>query len=153
MGISMQRIRRVYDAMTRAFELRHPFCSRLLFTDGKDVFLKSAESAEDSSFIEILSRQHYFKNVLEPFLKHIDYDEAHGLAQRWHIYSNVVIDPRVSFGKPVLEGSRISTYTIAREFLANNKDASFVANLYDISEAQVHSAFEFERSVKHLKVA
>ncbi|MBI2421495.1 MAG: DUF433 domain-containing protein [Candidatus Hydrogenedentes bacterium] len=153
MNISMQRIRRVYNAMKAGFGLRHPFCSELLFTDGKDLFLKSAQAVEDASFIDILTRQHYFTEVLTPFLGHIDYDHAVGMAQRWHIFPNVVIDPRVFFGKPVIEGSRISTYTLAREYIANGNDSDIVADLYDVSSLQVLSAFEFERDMGNLGAA
>ncbi|MBI1318332.1 MAG: DUF433 domain-containing protein [Candidatus Hydrogenedens sp.] len=153
MDLSLQRIRKVYHAMQENFGLRHPFCSSRLFTDGNEVFLHSAGAAGDDSFVEVLKLQHYFTEILKPFLRHVDYDEAVGLARRWHIHTNVVIDPNVYFGKPVVEGSRISTQILAREYLANHQDAEYVATLFDISEQQVLSAFAFERDVNQLKVA
>ena len=153
LGLSMQRIRLVYGALQEKHNLRHPFCSKMLFTDGKDVFVHGAEAAADATFVEVLTSQRYFPNVLAPFLKSIDYNATSGLAERWRIFDHVVIDPEVYFGKPVVVGSRVATQHIADEVRVNKGDTDLIADLYNLTEDEVRSAVAFEQAHSKRKVA
>lgn len=145
LGLSMQRIRRVYSALQYEHHLRHPFCSRLLYTDGKNVFVRGAEAVEDAAFVEVLTKQRYFSKILEPFLHTIEYGDS-GLAARWRIFNHVVIDPEVYFGKPVVVGSRVTTQHLANELHANAGDIDLVADLYGLPESVVKDAARFEET-------
>lgn len=145
LGLSMQRIRKVYAALQAEFGSPHPFCSNQLYTGGNTVFLRGTESASDAGFMEVLTKQHYFERILMPFLRCVEYDPGLGLARRWRISPGVVMDPGVALGKPVLEGTRLSTYVIAQEYFANHADAALVAALYGVDEASVLSAVQFEQ--------
>lgn len=45
-----------------------------------------------------------FPDIIEPFLKQLDYDPDTHLARRWHIADGVVLNPGILLGKPVVEG-------------------------------------------------
>jgi hypothetical protein len=47
----------------------------------------------------------------------------------------------------VVQNTGVSTYIIARQYVANNKDAALVARLFKITEAGVLNAYQFENSL------
>ena len=79
-----------------------------------------------------------------PFLKKIDYDRNTQQAVRWHIADRIVIDPKIRFGKPVVEGTGIATSILRDSFFANDEDAAFVARWFGIEAEQVMAAVDFE---------
>ena len=97
--------------------------------------------------VEVLSRQKVFVEILLPFLKRIDYDSATRLAKKWFITDEVVLDPLICLGKPIVEKPGIATAILAASFQANNQDAGVVADWYGVQQSQVCSAVESERSL------
>ncbi len=97
--------------------------------------------------VEVLSRQKVFVEILLPFLKRIDYDSASHLARKWLVTDQVVLDPMICFGKPVVEKVGIATAILAASYYANNQDAGVVADWYGVHSSHVLAAVEFERSM------
>jgi uncharacterized protein (DUF433 family) len=83
-------------------------------------------------------------------LDDVVYDPA-GNAKAWYprraLAPHVVVNPVISFGRPVLQKSQIPTNTIARAVKAEGS-ARIVAGLYDISEKQVREAVAFEENLR-----
>ena len=97
--------------------------------------------------IAVLFGQRVFTDILRPFLKRIDYDQATGLAKRWHIANLVVIDPTICLGKPIIEGIGITTAILAAAYEANDQNAELVADWYKVHSKHVIAAVDFERSM------
>jgi uncharacterized protein (DUF433 family) len=144
-GVSMQMIRKVYGAMRTDFGVEHPFSHASILTDGKKVFMQSAKAVKAQAVIEIVSKQNYMETVMKPYLERVDYNSQSSMAERWRILDGVIIDPRVNFGKPTVQGTNTSTYILANAFRANREDASMVANLFEVRREDVVHAVEFER--------
>lgn len=146
-GISLQYIRRVYDNLEKDYG-PHPLCSREIFVSDtnkkKRIFTRGLDEAETKQVIEALTKQRYFEQIIGPFLKKIDYDEASNLAIRWHIADMVVVDPSICFGKPTVESIGITTQVLASSYFANGQNAKTVADWYEIEERHVIAAVNFE---------
>ena len=88
----------------------------------------------------------------ETLLAPITFDE-YGVPIRWDISKEwriddpdaaVILDPRLSFGYPVLAGRYVPTYILHDALLAENGDHETVAEDYVVSVAQVRLAHRFE---------
>ena len=131
----------------RTMDTRNPFGRREILTDGKNVFVLGLDNKGAEAMVEVLSRQKVFVEILLPFLKRIDYDSATRLAKKWFITDEVVLDPLICLGKPIVEKPGIATAILAASFQANNQDAGVVADWYGVQQSQVLGAVEFERSL------
>ena len=146
--VSLQHIRKVYTHLFNELG-PHPFSRQELLVDKST---RRILSKIDMTLFDTLTKQAQIQKVIDGHLHSIEYGELSRLAQRWYIRPGVVLDPQVSFGKPVVRGTGITTFTIAQAFTANEQDAEFVGRMYDIAPSSVHAAVEFEDSVRR-KVA
>jgi uncharacterized protein (DUF433 family) len=86
--------------------------------------------------------------VVQPFLKEVDFDETNLLAFRWWPMGRsvpIVLDPRIAFGSPVLQGTAIRTNVAARTATTVSKEE--VAEAYDVDLARIVAAVEFEEQL------
>jgi uncharacterized protein (DUF433 family) len=97
--------------------------------------------------IAVLSRQRVFVEILLPFLNRIDYDSATRLARKWFAADQVVLDPMICLGKPIVEKVGVATGILAASFQANHQDSSVVAARYGVQRCHVLAAVEFEHSL------
>ena len=146
-GVSLQALRKVYKRLEKDLDTRHPFGRSEILTDGKKVFVLGLDDKGAEEMVEALSRQRVFVEILLPFLKRIDYDSATRLAKKWLITDQVVLDPKICLGKPIIEKAGIATAILAASFQANDQDAGVVADWYAVQQSQVLAAVEFERSL------
>jgi uncharacterized protein (DUF433 family) len=143
-GVSLQILRRVYGRLRGELKTAHPFCREELLSDGRNVFMRGMDDKGQEELKEILTRQKVFPEIILPVLKRIDYGKASRLAERWHIAHLVVIDPRICFGKPVVEPISIPTAILAAAYRANKEDPEVVASWYDVHASHVLAAVAFE---------
>jgi len=152
-GVSLQVVRKAYAVLARELSSRHPFCHSRLCTDGKSIFLIAAQEIQDESLSEVITGQHVFPQILDDYLLQIDYDASTKLAERWHVSRGVLIDPSVSFGKPVAESTGTTTYVLAGAYQANGERAGIVADLFGVSPNDVLNAVDFERQIRERRAA
>jgi uncharacterized protein (DUF433 family) len=143
-GVSLQTLRKVYRRMGDDLDTPHPFCRRELLSDGKTVFMRGLDHQGETELKEALTHQKVFSDIILPFLKKIEYSKISRLAERWHITPHVVIDPKICFGKPVVEAVSIPTAILANAYRANHKNARRVAEWYNVQPEHVDAAVEFE---------
>lgn len=91
---------------------------------------------------EVVSQQLFFPMVRER-LEKIEYAEDSELATRWQIAKGIVIDPDISFGQPVIHGTGVTTFVAARSYLANDRNADLVGELFGITPNDVLDAVAF----------
>jgi uncharacterized protein (DUF433 family) len=143
-GVSLPTLRRVYSRLEHDLKTRHPFCRQELLTDGEQVFVRSLDRVGDEEIYEVLTKQKVFPKLILPFLRQIDYDRLTIMAARWRITDDVVVDPAICFGTPVVSEAGIPTYVLNAEYRANGKDAEVVAGWYGVRPAAVLAAVRFE---------
>jgi uncharacterized protein (DUF433 family) len=147
-GLSLQYLRKVHEALLAEFEVDHPFCWKKLLTDGKRVFVHTADEIGEEHLKELLSRQHAFPEILAPVLKQIEYDPTSLLARRWNIAQGIIIDPGRQRGKPLVESAGIPTAVLDAAYEANGRDLAIVAHWYGVSQEDVRLAVAFEHGIR-----
>jgi hypothetical protein len=124
--ISLPKVRRSLRFINRHFDTPHPFVSEQFATDGIDLFL------EKFGRLITVDRegQTTIREALEGRLQRIDYvagfarrlfpvvrSESEPIAKQPKI---VVIDPRLSFGRPVVDGTGVPIAEIAERSLSTS---------------------------------
>ena len=145
-GVSLQRVRK---ALKEAEQLigGHHFAQRIFFTDGKNIYLKVKNDAD--ALMELLSGgQWVIAPIIKQLARQIDFDQPTGVAQRWYPLGPkglIVLDPRISFGKPTLRGRGIATANVYDLFLGENESVGRVCSWMNLEGKEVEAAVNFER--------
>ncbi|MGH7603364.1 MAG: DUF433 domain-containing protein [Gemmatimonadaceae bacterium] len=149
-GIPLQHVRRAAKWASDAFGTDHPFASQRVFTDGRSIF--SAVSTDDPPNIVKWEKgqmeQIIAGPVLDRYLSEIEFDPSTSLAYKWWPLGKtnpVILDPRVAFGSPVIEGTAVRTSIVAR--LAKRSSVTDAAVAYELQLRQAEAAINFEASL------
>jgi uncharacterized protein (DUF433 family) len=92
--------------------------------------------------------QRVFDRIIRPFLKDIEFDRDR-VPRRWwprgktHL---VALDPRRSFGEPIIFRDGVPTSVLARSVEANSS-LDEVARWFEIPAPSVREAVEYEQSL------
>jgi len=149
LGVSMPTVRRAQSVLQQQLGQEHPFCLNRFLTDGKRIILRELDKIGCEDLRDAVNGQRWFERFKE-VLHHVDYDTAtSGLAHRWRIKKGVVIDPKLSRGRPVVEGTGVTTFVLSNAFDANDRDAELVAGMFGVSTDAVRNAVSFEASIRH----
>ncbi len=121
-----------------AFKTKHPFATLKLKTDGVDL----AVDAGADLLIGNRGGQMAWKSFIGDRFKEFEYEG--GLATRWHVAgpnSSVVIDPRVEFGAPNVDG--VPTWAVRGRWEAGEAIGD-IADDFSLKNKQVIAALSFE---------
>jgi uncharacterized protein (DUF433 family) len=144
-GVSLQYIRRAHKKLKLDWQTNHPFSKQQIRTNGKEIFASWQDDPEWETIYEVITRNRVFESIILPTLQKIDYDPRSFLAVKWHLSDSVVLNPRVCFGKPIVEAVGITTHVLAASYVANAHNAKAVAEWFSIEEKDVIAAVEFEK--------
>jgi uncharacterized protein (DUF433 family) len=144
--IKLDRVRQALDYLSQEFQTEHPLIQHGFQTDGIDLFIDSMEKLVNVS----RSGQLTMRETLKLFLTRIEWDEQ-GIATRLfppipaeeNITKILCIDPRISFGKPIIVGSGIPTASIVDLYEAG-EEVEDIAHEFDCTIEQVSAAIRFE---------
>lgn len=151
-GVSMYVIRKTAEAAAQMFGVEsHPFFLKRFKTDGQTIYavmqLEEAEvQPEEMYLLDIHKRQHALMDIVAPFFLQFDYAVDSDTVQRWWPMGRerqVMVDPEVSRGAPVLASSGVPTLALA-EFAKAGRKVEVIADWYEISPGAVQDALEFE---------
>ena len=145
-GVSFKEIRAVREGLKQDHNTTHPFAMKGLLSDGKKM---TRQQSDGESLLLNEPGQRAFYGFLKAFYERLDFSEASDLAIRYYPLgrdSSIVVDPRVSFGRPVIKGTAITTETIRTHFTGGDQPKSIAVD-FEITEIQVDDALEFENSL------
>jgi len=146
-GLSMKAIRSGVNTARGLYGVERPLSLMRFKTDGRSLFAhETAEEAigRTSRFVNLSSAGQIAWEHIEDVLKDIDYESD--VARRWWPAGRdqqVVIDPRVSFGRPYVVRRGVSTDAVAGRFRAKEPLASIAEDL-DLTTEEVEAALRFE---------
>lgn len=146
-GVPLFLIRRTIEELKDRLGQTYPFTSTTFKTDGRRIFMEIVDRSGDPTLVDVVKRQNVMPKVIGPSLREgveLDLDAA----TRWYPVSRskaIVLDPRRSFGQPILAESGVPTIAIAGAVTAEDNDLARVARLYEISTADVRRAVAFEQ--------
>ncbi|MCW2275430.1 DUF433 domain-containing protein [Rhodoblastus acidophilus] len=154
LGYSLQSLRKAAETARLELKCEHPFAlyGARFVAERKDIFLEVARNENDSKLLNLVTKQYAMYAVLEEVLSRgLSFDPTSGLAERWRPrdkeFPRVVVDPLIAFGQPVIDPGRVPTESIFTTWNAEGGDYSVVADWYELDEALVKEAVEFELSL------
>ena len=128
--VSFRKVRRSLDYVSRELDTCRPLIEEQFSTDGVDLFVERYGKLIAASQAGQLA----LRELLEASLTRIERD-ATGLATRFFPWSHrpdeprvVSVDPRVSFGRPVLIGTGIPIESILGRFRAGDSPEDLSAD-------------------------
>lgn len=145
-GVSTKALR---IAAQRAKELlgrHHPFSTQIFKSDGRTILAEITKETGDRVFLDIVNDQYVFEKVIASYLySGLDFNDLKEPARWWPMGKDrtVVIDPRRSFGAPIVSKAGIPT-KILKSAVDAEKSVEFVAKWYGAAIDEVKDAVEFE---------
>jgi uncharacterized protein (DUF433 family) len=151
--VPWRAIKEAANVAARLYKSEHPFALRQLYIDPKSVYGAVQELDGSESLVQLLGHgQHAIAPVLKPYLEQLEFD-INDVASRWWPMGKlggVVIDPRISFGAPLVAEVGIRTkmlsdmYYAERDVYGEEKAVERVAWIYEIKPTHVQTALTFK---------
>jgi uncharacterized protein (DUF433 family) len=138
LGVDLDRLRRAHRYLRERFDIEHPFAAYRFATDGVHVLTQFGEEmvAVDQG------GQLAMAEVIRARAAEFDYED--GLALRWRPRgpdSVVLVDPRIAFGAPSVQGVPTS---VLKERSRAGEAVDEIAEDYDLPPSAVLAALDFE---------
>lgn len=149
-GVSWKRLRAVAEEASKRFETTHPFSTRRFVTDGRTIYDQVRREAGDT-LEDLQTHQFAFRRVISPTLQGgLEFSDT-GTALRWWPEPGrgdrlIVVDPRRSFGQPVIDAANIPTGVVAAAVKADGERKT--ADWFGLTLKSVRAAVKFEASLK-----
>lgn len=146
-GLGLKTIRHCLDYARQCVDDDRPFSTRRFRTDGRTIFLESANVAGYENLLDLKNRQYAIKAVIERTFKDLDIDNDS--VSRWRPYkgkSSIVIDPEFVFGQPTTAKYNVPTIALAQAVKAEGSEKA-VAKLFEVPLSVVKDAVAFEASL------
>ena len=147
-GVNWKTLRQVHDRAHKLVGHTHPFCTNRFATDGRTIFMEVREKSGELTLWDMRDVQRVFDRVIRPFLKNIEFDSDR-VPRRWWPRGKVhlvALDPRRSFGQPIIFRDGVPTSALAQSVAANGS-LDEVARWFEIPAASVREAVEYERAL------
>lgn len=145
-GLSAQKVRLAIRLAREMVGIDRPLSTIRFRTDGRTVFLQMREEDGSDRVLDVLGRQYAFREVIEPSLKAVEFDEAGAPARWWPsgVKAGILVDPARSFGQPIEASTSIPTAALATAVAAEGSvDAA--ARAWGVAPAVFRRALAFER--------
>lgn len=147
-GVPLQRVRKARDYVAKVFQAEFPFAQYEFKTEGLHILMDAASVEPDFRDLIVADeagQMAWERVVLERF-DQFDYEED--LALRWHPRGRtipIIIDPRISFGAPILQRTGTPTWVIKGRFEAGETPEEIEAD-FGVPEEELRYALEFEEA-------
>jgi uncharacterized protein (DUF433 family) len=150
--LPLGKVRKSLDYLARRYPgVTHPLADLDLLTDGLDLWLEELGSLVAIS----ASGQTGIRDVLETRLRRVEREQS-GRALRLFPFTRsaasadeprvIVIDPRISFGSPVLSATGIPTRILEQRF-TDGDSVEHLSRDYGLSRDEIEEAIRWERRV------
>ncbi|HXL14913.1 MAG TPA: DUF433 domain-containing protein [Methylomirabilota bacterium] len=145
--VPLPEVRKALNYVTRHFPSRHPLADQAFVTDGLSLFVEKFGQLINVS----REGQLAMREVLEAHLRRIERDPE-GAPRRLYLFTRmakadepktVVVDPFISFGRPILVGTSIPTMAVAERYKAGETIESLASD-YDCPSIQIEEAIRCE---------
>ena len=146
-GVTLGRVRKSIDYLKKQLGSSHPLAEQKFVTDKVDLFVEMFGQLVNIS----QEGQVAMKELIEAHLRRIERDTS-GLPIRLYPFTRerkpdepkiIVIDPNISFGRPVLAGTGIATTIIAQRYKAG-ESIEELAEDYGRSRSEIEEAIRCE---------
>lgn len=146
--VSLHTIRQAIKNASERYRVEHPFAHRDHRTVliGKDLHIFLAEDPENPvQLTGSQTGQKSFRPCIEAYMKELEFDEG-GLARLYRAYTfngeDIVMNPSVHFGEPILKTYGYTAQTLYKAALAEG-GIDRAADIYEVPEAAVEAAYRY----------
>jgi uncharacterized protein (DUF433 family) len=145
-GVTLKRIRQARAYVAKELGSEFPFCEYRFKTDGKRLWIDYEEIEGEKGKDKLLGADQVGQLAWSRIigrLKQFEYEDG-GFAIRWRVAgasSPVIIDPRLSFGAPTVNGT--PTWVIRGRWVAG-ESPSEIASDFALRTLDVREALKFE---------
>ncbi len=149
MGVALQTIRQAAKVAAELLEVEHPFAYKKFATDNQTIFLKIEEPEGEKALINLLEQEYWMAYFKDEYLESVEFDPGTRKACRWYPkgkQNGIVLDPKIAFGAPAIESTRLSTETIYSAYLAE-QSIETVADWFNVKPLKIEKAIEFEKEM------
>ncbi|GHF40796.1 hypothetical protein [Seohaeicola zhoushanensis] len=143
-GVSLQAVRFAINYARDKFGVSHPLATLRFKTDGQEILAEALE--QDGDLVSLSAKrpgQKVFSKIVDQSLNDLEFDNGEVVLWRPKRTTHIIIDPKRSFGTPILEDFGVSTQTLYNE-LSSYRDITRLAKAYEIPKALVAEAISFE---------
>lgn len=146
-GVPLRVVRATREYMRKEFGEDFPFARYRFKTDGKKLWIDYIDvigKRGKGKLLEASGKGQLAWSEIIGRLEQFEYDKKLGLAVQWHVAgrrSPVIIDPRVRFGAPSVEG--VPTRLLLARWEAGESPEE-IADDFDMVERVVIAALKFE---------
>jgi uncharacterized protein (DUF433 family) len=148
-GRSFPQIHEAHRVLSRVLQTEHPFALKRAFSDPAGIYALLERENQGELLVELKGAgQIAMWPALHQYLRQLEFS-LDDLAQRWYPAGRaapIVVDPQISFGAPVIDGTGVETAVIA-ELYQGEDSVEELAWLYDLEAAQITAAVEYQRSL------
>lgn len=146
--IPLPKVRKAVDYLRRTFNTKRPLADEQFQTDGVDLFVEKMGALIGAT----QEGQVQMREVIRDRLQRV-YRDPKGVPQKIVLFparrdkntsADIVIDPRLSFGRPVLDQFGVRTAIVAERFDAGD-DIDVLAREYDAPPEAIQNAIRCER--------
>lgn len=146
-GVRLNEIRKIMNEARKLLNHPHPMATGLVFrTDGKKILAQIGSENGVAIIYDLRTKNLEMPTVVMPSLKDDvifdKNDEIVAWFPRKEIAPNIIVNPRLSFGRPILKNSHIPAETLADAVKAEG-NVRVVAHLFEVPEKQVREAVRF----------
>lgn len=151
-GVPMQRIRPALDRLREELGVEHALASQRLHTDGTELLLEMANAATPDSepeYMVVRNNQGVLAEAIKDHLRHITFGES-GYAEVIRLprfgTADVIVDPRLGFGRPVFEHTGVAIEAVLDRFDAGESIIS-LADDFAVEPATIEQLIRASRPV------
>jgi uncharacterized protein (DUF433 family) len=151
-GVKLSKVRTALDYLKRQFKIERPLIDQTFQTDGLDLFVERYGDLINAS----REGQQAMKEIISVYLKRIERD-AKGLPMKLYLFTRdtdsdatpksdprvVVLNPAVSFGRPVISGTGIPVSSIYERYKAGDSVAN-LAQDFNLETGAIEEAIRCE---------
>ncbi|MEW6142497.1 MAG: DUF433 domain-containing protein [Chloroflexota bacterium] len=143
-NVRLREIRHTTKWLQKEFNIEWPLAYKPLWTYGSNVFIEFGR--------HLLTASRFGQEAMDfigEWLNKVELDmrfDERNIASSWYPYQDVCLNPKIQFGSPCIDGTRIPTRSIWGKVKAGDKP-EIVAKLYDIGLTQVYHAVEWEQRI------
>lgn len=146
LGVTLQRLRKAHEYLAQVFEEEFPFATLRLKTEGYHVLVDMQEAGLGAYLGQLIIADRHGQMAWEEHIgdRFAEFDYEHDLALVWHPagrQSKVLIDPRISFGAPIVSG--VPTWALKGRYVAG-ENPDEIAEDFGLSRDDVVEALSFE---------
>lgn len=140
-GISFEVIRRTEVTARELTRSPEPFVTEELWTSSSDIFMRIANMLVSTSKGGQLAMD-FMHDFFTPVYHGFEF--GHGdIAVLWRPMDGILIDPKVQFGAPCIEGTRIQTEAVWSLHQAGDS-LDTLAEMYRVRQEEIEAAIAWE---------